>query len=349
VSRSLFWRVYLHGVLLLVVVTIFLLSASAFFSHRVRSGLPVPPFLHFGMVFGFLLLALALGSIPLVRQITSPLENLTDAVVKFGSGSLSTRAGIERADEVGKLARAFDEMAERIERLVRSEKEFLANVSHELRTPLARVRVALELAAEGDEAKARAYLAEIAADLAELERLVENVRTAARLDVSGGRAGLAAAAMRKVNVAGAELVDGAAARFRESTPGRHLSVEIGGALPEIHGDSMLLRRALDNLLNNAAAYSDADRPIVLAAWADGGDLTIEVRDLGIGIAPEDLARVFTPFFRADRSRDRNTGGVGLGLALARGIVEAHDGTIAVESTPGVGATFRMRIPGIHRS
>ena len=286
---------------------------------------------------------LALGSIPFVRQITSPLERLTRVVVKFGTGDLTARAGLDRGDEVGRLARAFDEMAERIERLVRSEKEFLANVSHELRTPLARVRVALEIAGEGDDAKARACLTEIAADLEELERLVGDVLTAARLDLARGRAGLEVAALRRVPIAGDVIVEQAAARFRSLHPDRILSVEIAGKLPEILADPSLLRRALDNLLDNACAYSDADRPVVLAARGEGAALTIEVRDRGIGIAPEDQARLFTPFFRADRSRARNTGGVGLGLALAREIVEAHGGTIVVESAPGEGATFRIRI------
>ncbi len=341
--RSLFWRVYLYGIVLLVVVTVFLFAAGAFLSHRMRSGLQMRPLLHFGVVFGFVLLALTLGSIPLVRQITSPLERLTRAVERFGSGDLTARAEVERTDEVGRLASAFDEMAERIERLVRSEKEFLANVSHELRTPLARVRVALEIAAEGDEAKARACLSEIAADLAELERLVGDVLTAARLDLARGRAGVPAAALRRVPVAAAQIVEQAAARFLDLHPGRTLSIEVDGALPSIEADPALLRRALDNLLDNACAYSDPDRPVVLAARVEGGTLAIEVRDRGVGIAPEDQARLFTPFFRADRSRDRNTGGVGLGLALARGIVEAHGGTITVESVPGEGSTFRVRI------
>jgi signal transduction histidine kinase len=149
--------------------------------------------------------------------------------------------------------------------------------------------------------------------------------------------------LRRLLVAGADIVEQAAARFRNIHPERTLLVGIEGMLPEIQAGPALLRRALDNLLDNACAYSDADQPVVLAARAEGSMLTIEVRDRGIGITPEDQAHLFTPFFRADRSRTRNTGGVGLGLALARGIVEAHGGTITVESAPGAGTTFRVRI------
>jgi signal transduction histidine kinase len=343
VKRGLFWRVYLHGILLLLAVGVFITAGSVIVSHRLRSGIPIPHFVHFALLSSAVLLVLAIVSVPFVRGITSPLERLTAAVRRFGGGELSARTGIDRNDEVGDLARAFDDMAARIERLVRSEKEFLANVSHELRTPLARVRVALEIASEGDEAKARACLREIAADLEELERLVQDVLTAARLDLARGRSGREVAALRRVALEAASLVEQAAERFRSLHPGRRLVVEASAALPRIDADPALLRRALDNLLDNACAYSDADQPVALRARTEGALLVIEVQDRGIGIAPEDQARLFTPFFRADRSRARNTGGVGLGLALAREIVAAHGGTIEVDSKPGEGAVFRLRL------
>jgi len=132
------------------------------------------------------LVALALGSIPLARSIASPIERITDAARRLGAGDLSARAGVRGRGEVGELGRTFDETAARLERLVRTEQELLANVSHELRTPMARIRVALELAAEGDLEKARTHLAGIEADLGELDRLVEDVLAAARLDLAAG-------------------------------------------------------------------------------------------------------------------------------------------------------------------
>ena len=112
---------------------------------------------------------------------------------------------------------------------------------------------------------------------------------------------------------------------------------------------MLLRRAIDNLLDNAVKYSEPADPIVLegAKGSDPDSLVIRVRDLGAGIAPEDVGRVFEPFFRGDRSRTRATGGVGLGLAVARRIVEAHDGVIRVESSPATGTCFSVIVPTRH--
>jgi len=199
--------------------------------------------------------------------------------------------------------------------------------------------VALELAAEGDQARARRYLSEIGTDLTELERMVEDVLTAARLDQGNGELRLR---LEPVDVAA--LLAEAASRFRELRPARILQVRSEGIPGSIAADPSLLRRAIDNLLDNAAKYSGEASPVELSAQGRGDQLAIEVRDHGIGIDGADLPRLFTPFFRTDRSRARGTGGVGLGLALARRIVEAHGGSIEVESVPDLGTTFRLRLP-----
>jgi signal transduction histidine kinase len=305
----------------------------------VSGGPPSFPWLRLVAAAGAVLVVLAFASVPLARAIASPVERLTEAVQAFGAGDLSARARVAAPGEVGQLARSFDEMADGIERLLRAERELLANVSHELRTPLSRIRVALEIASEGDAERARRTLAEIGGDLAEVERIVEDVLTTARLT-----AGEAAFPLRRERVAAADLLARAAERFGAVHVGRALEVEAADGLPALDADPVLLRRALDNLLDNAAKYSPADAPVTLAARLDAGSLRVEVRDRGIGIAPEDLPRLFTPFFRTERSRARAAGGTGLGLALARRIVEAHGGTIAVESEPGRGTVVRVALP-----
>jgi signal transduction histidine kinase len=295
-----------------------------------------------GLLFiGAVLVALALASFPFARSIAAPVERLTAAARALGAGDLSVRANVRARGELGALGGAFDEMAARLEALVRGERELLANVSHELRTPLARIRVALELAAEGDAERARRYLAEIGQDLAELDGLVEDVLATARLDARGAAALRAGDGPVDLALVAREAAD----RFRAAHEGREVEVETAPDVPALRGDAALLRRLLANLLDNAAKYSEPPAPIRLEVARDGAGAVVEVRDRGIGIAPEDLPRLFTPFFRTDRSRARGTGGTGLGLALARRIAEAHGGTIAAESAPGEGTTFRVRLPG----
>jgi len=287
------------------------------------------------------LLVLALAAFPLARALARPMERLTVAARKLGAGDLSARAGLRRSDEVGELSLAFDDMAGRLEGLVRSERQLLADVSHELRTPLSRIRVALDLAAEGDVARARKYLEEIRIDLEELDQLLGDVLTAAQLDQAAGRGEVP---LRLQQVKAQEIVGRAAERFRRSHAGRELIVRVEGDLPSLVADPAMLRRVLDNLLDNAAKYSEAPSPVEVVAGQHGSAFQVTVRDQGIGVDPHDLPRLFTPFFRTDRSRARGTGGVGLGLALAKRIVEAHGGTITVESHPGLGTTVRFTVP-----
>jgi signal transduction histidine kinase len=164
------------------------------------------------------------------------------------------------------------------------------------------------------------------------------VLAAARLDATGGFG------LRREPVLASELLARAAVRFRRLHPQRVLELDGAAVRQPLEADPGLLDRVLDNVLDNAAKYSDAASPITLSASEAEGGAAIVVRDWGIGISSEDLQRVFTPFFRGDRSRTRDTGGVGLGLALAKRIVEAHGGRITLESRPGEGTNVRVWLP-----
>lgn len=290
------------------------------------------------------LFALGVAAVLLGGSIARPLDRLARTARALGGGDLSTRTGLSRRDELGDVARAFDEMAERLVALLRGQTELIANVAHELRTPLARIRVALDLAADGDAEVARTSLAEIGADLAELERLVADVLASARMDLAGNTAASGEPLLHREALEVAALVGGSVDRLRARFPERRVQVELGPELPAVEGDPVLLRRALDNLLDNARKYSPPAAPIRVRAARSGDGVAIEVIDRGDGIAAEDLERLFTPFFRADRSRDRATGGVGLGLALSRRIVRAHGGDLAARSAPGEGTTLTLTLP-----
>ena len=311
----------------------------------VRHGRPPRP----GMIsplntlfFGGLVI-LIIGSLFTARGIVRPLRQLARAAKALGDGDLRARSGLSRSDELGDLARAFDEMGDRVERLLLAEKELMANVSHELRTPLARIRVALDIAGEGDVETGRFSMSEIALDLAELETLIDDIMTTTRLEIARGPTGAAHFELHLEEIAVTALCNQSADRFRSRHPTRPLAIAVESGLPTIIVDPVLFRRVVDNVLENAHKYSpDAQSTITLRVRRDErGAVAFEIEDEGMGISKDDLPHLFTPFFRADRSRTRGTGGVGLGLTLAKRIVEAHRGTIGVTSTLGAGTTVRV--------
>jgi signal transduction histidine kinase len=187
---------------------------------------------------------------------------------------------------------------------------------------------------EGDPAAVKAHLTGIADDVAELDGLVADVLTATRLDLAAAEG--KGFPLHRAPLQLAELAAEASARFARNHPEHDLRLAVPEDLPQVLVDRALLGRVLENLLENAARYSDPGTPIVLRACAEPGGLSVEVSDRGIGVPEEDLPRLFEPFFRTDRSRSRQAGGTGLGLTLCRRVVEAHGGTIRAEPNPGGG-------------
>jgi len=277
-----------------------------------------------------LLIVLAVATRPLARRLSRPLERLTGAVRRLGSGDLGARAPAPAAgwwrsapaDEIAELTRAFNDMAGRVERLVRGEKELLANVSHELRSPLTRLRMTLALLPREGADEAR--LVEAERDLGELERLIDDVLTTARLDATGLPARLAEVDARALL---GELAE--RAQRDPATAGTRVRVDAAAPL-RITADEALLRRALWNLVENAAKYGTP--PITLAAARAGAGVVFTVDDEGPGIPPAARGRVLDPFYRLDAARTSGgaaPGGFGLGLTFARRVAEVHGGGIAI--------------------
>jgi two-component system, OmpR family, sensor kinase len=313
--------------------------------HYVVLRHPGPPPFSWKLLVALILIAIlvvAVASLPFARSIAKPMERVVAVTRAFGRGDLTARADATRKDEVGALGRAFNEMAEKLEALIRSEQEFLANVSHELRTPLSRIRVVLETAQE-DPRRAQGLLAEIGIDLADLEMLVENVMETMRLDMASASVGAELPVSFRITKMQAVALE-AVERFRRLHPQREL---IFISIPEavaVQADPKLLRRLLDNLLENARKYSDDSTSITVTLTATAYAATVHIKDQGIGIDTADLAHVFKPFFRGDRSRSRETGGAGLGLSLAKRIIDAHHGSILIESDPGKGTAVTFTVP-----
>jgi two-component system, OmpR family, sensor kinase len=307
-----------------IVLLRFPLAEGAVRRAAIRAGL---------LVLAALAVSLALVY-PLSRSISRPLEQLTSVVEAYGRGERSRRSGLGNMhDEVGRLARSFDEMADRIQAARRAEKELLANVSHELRTPLARIKVALELIDAQDE-DVRRRLLTIEEEVDELDRLVADVLTASRLD-------LASLPLRKVPVDVQTLVDKARQRVLALDPSLRIEAQVEPRLM-VEADEALLSRALDNLLDNARKYG-VGSPVEMQARRENGEVVLAVRDRGPGIPEEDLPRVFDPFFRGEGAPSRAPG-FGLGLALARRVAEAHGGSARATNSDGGGARIELRLP-----
>jgi signal transduction histidine kinase len=299
------------------------------------------------LTLAVLMLIASVASGPLARRISLPIERLTDAVRRFGAGDLSARVRWPQRrrlrhphapDELEQLTRAFDEMAERIERLVRGQKELLANVSHELRSPLARMRVALELLPRDPATQTR--LRDLEGDLGELDRLIEDVLTTSRLDASGLPLHLGRVDVRA-------LMEQLATRAAHdpATAGKTLTLG-GGHGVTVMADGALLKRALWNLVENAAKYGAP--PIEIDARVDRDQwIELTVSDHGLGIPEEERERIFEPFYRSDKARTPGSG-FGLGLTLVRRVAEVHGGSVTAVQMDrrGVigGSGFIVRIP-----
>jgi signal transduction histidine kinase len=293
----------------------------------------------FMVILGLTLLVLGLMSIPFARAMTRPLESLASAARRFGQGALSARAEVRGVAEIAETARAFNTMADQLAELRRSERELLANVSHELRTPMARMRVLLELL-ETNPTAAQRYVHELTVDLTDLEFLLDNIILTSRLELAADRLSDPYPTQFETLSLQPVLTD-VAADFRDRVPTRVLSVELPGQAVNAKIDRTLFRRAVMNLLMNAEKYSSPASDIRLRLEPTG---VVEVIDSGDGIAPPDVGRVFEPFFRADKSRTRGSGGVGLGLAFVQRVARLHGGTASVRSAVGEGSTFRIDLP-----
>jgi two-component system, OmpR family, sensor kinase len=292
----------------------------------------------------FVITALVIGVLDLSVTPSQTVAPLSRWLLPLGAGLVL--GAVAATLLVRSLARAHEEREQRVTQLLRAQQELLANVSHELRTPLARIRVALDILDLDAKDDTAPELQRLAADIKELEQLVSSIMMTARLNLEAGQ-GPASLPLRRERTAARPVLEAAVARFRERNPKRQLEVGLDEPLPDIDADQVLLRRVIDNLLDNGRKYSEADTVLTLRARGERGEperLVVEVEDWGIGIAPADLEKISRPFFRTDQSRARATGGVGLGLTLSKRIVEAHGGGIEIESERGRGTRVRFWVP-----
>ena len=298
------------------------------------------------VVTGAVLLGAVLLGLWLVRVGLRPLRGIEGAAANIAGGELSRRVpqGNERT-EVGRLATALNTMLQRIEDAFTKQqaseerlRRFVADASHELRTPVSAVGAYAELFERGAQQRpddlAR-VLRGVRVETARMQALIEDLLLLTRLDE--GRP-LERLPVELVGLAG-EAVE-AAQMIGGEWP---LSIEADEPV-EVTGDRLALREVLDNLLANVRTHTPPGTRATVRVRARDGEAVIEVADEGPGLAVEDAARVFERFYRADPSRARDRGGTGLGLAVVAALAEAHDGRVELDTTPGEGATFRVRLP-----
>lgn len=277
----------------------------------------------------------------LARRALAPVDRLATRASAITADRLGERLPIETPDdELGRLAQAFNATLARLEQSFDWMRRFTSDASHELRTPLTAIRSVGEVGLQGSRSP-EAYREIIGSMLEEVDRfnqLVESLLTLSRAD-----AGDIKLARQSVDLA--SVVEDTVTRLQvlAEEKGQHVESEVSRPAP-LSADPVLLRRAIVNLLDNAIKYSPAGTPIHVTLSIADGHALVSIRDRGPGISEADQAHIFDRFYRVDRSRSRETDGVGLGLAIARWVVEAHGGQLTVESEKGRGSTFRIRLP-----
>ena len=271
-----------------------------------------------------------------VRPVWRDLEALRQTARDLGDGNFESRAPSARSQLFAPLSDTMNGMAERVQQLIATHKELSCGISHELRTPIARMRFALEMLSETDEQSERQRLwSMMEADLDELDHLIDTSLTYARFEREAP-----AAHFSRV------MLDTWLTQEVDSVRllGRDLAITVDTTqLPEtqeVDLDRKAMPYALRNLLRNAFKY--ANRQIAVSAHLDGEQIVLHVDDDGIGIPEGEREHIFSAFTRLDRSRDRSTGGYGLGLAIARRVLELHGGTALAEASPLGGARFTLR-------
>jgi two-component system OmpR family sensor kinase len=287
-------------------------------------------------------LAVGLGVVAsaiLSRSLTAPLQRLAVAARAIAAGDLSQQVEVQGSAEIAQFTRAFNEMTSALEGAEKLRQNLVADVAHELRTPLSVLQGNLRAILDDVYPLEKAEIANLYDETRLLSRLIDDLRELAQAEA--GQLGLN---LRPTAVA--DVLRATVTNFEPAAEAQEirLTAEIAADLPPILADPDRLAQVLRNLLTNALRHTPSGGQIAVSAAATQEAIEITVADNGEGIAPEDLPHVFDRFWRADRSRSRAEGGAGLGLAIARSLVQAHGGRIWAQSIKGKGSTFTLSLP-----
>lgn len=296
---------------------------------------PVSPFL-FLPYYMLALATLVVLSYSLLADIANPLRKLMEVVEAFGKDDLSVRSGTVRKDQIGDLAKSFDQMADRIQVLVYAERRLLQDVAHELRSPLARLTLATGLL-NSEETRERGVM-QIRRDIERFSRMLDAVLQITRAEGDAG-------AFRAEPMNLSDLLQEISADCSVEAESRRCELKVSCQdVLWLEADRELLRRAIENVIRNAIRYSPQNSVVDVVALSQQSQFTLEIRDQGPGVPEAMLSRIFEPFFRVDESRDSSTGGIGLGLAITKRAIALHNGRLSARNTsPGLGVKITLPI------
>jgi two-component system sensor histidine kinase CpxA len=280
----------------------------------------------------------------LTIYLTGPILRLREAAQQLAEGKLSTRAATvteRRGDELGALARDFNTMADRIEKLISRQRQLIFDISHELRSPLARLNVALDLARGGKAGHLPFDHMEV--DLMRLNEMIGRLLTIAKLDTVPMQVEMTCVNMTELVC---RLVEDAGFEAQK----REVVVALAAQEQyHVRGNAELLRSAIENVIRNALRYTAAGSSVDISLKLNGtSQVLLAIRDHGKGVPENELQMIFEPFYRVAEARDRESGGVGLGLAIANRILHIHGGTIRAENAPPTGLKVIIEIPAAER-
>ncbi len=284
------------------------------------------------------MIALLLGVL-LARSLTRPLRELTTAARAVARGDLEQQVAVRSRDELGELTEAFNQMSTDLARATQSRRQMTADIAHDLRTPLTVIGGYLESMRDGVLQPTPDRLEMMQTEVHHLQRLVEDLRTLSLADAGE-------LTLHKHEITPEILLMRVADTYQLPAEklGVALQARITPDLPLVRVDEERMVQVLGNLVSNALRYTPNGGQITLEARRGDDSVLLSVQDTGIGITSEDLSRIFERFYRADQARQQSEGESGLGLSIARSIIEAHGGTIAVESEMGRGTKFTISLP-----
>ncbi len=279
------------------------------------------------------------------RSLTRPISRITRTADAIREGDLTARTHVEGPDEIGKLGETFDDMANSLEDDIKMEKRITLDVAHELRTPLMAMTATIEAIQDGIYPANEEYLGIIATETNRLTRLVN-----AMLQLSRMESGTLLPSPVRTDVVNMihNLVVSQERLFEEKGLRLRFQNDTGKNDCFAEFDRDMIQQATINLMSNAMRYTSSGGWIVVSVSQDKNDVMIKVQDTGIGIAKEDVAKVFSRFWRSDESRERESGGLGVGLSVTKEILESHKGYISIDSILGKGTTFTLHIPKTYK-